>query len=86
MDSTARAGSRATGAWNTVPGGARRMCKCLVPEEAFGCCWAQQHAGQNETLGSLWPQHSMVWRGKGKQEEWAEVRRELFMAPHFVGP
>lgn len=57
MDGTARAGSRAAEAWSTMPGGLRRMCKCLIPEEAFGGCWVMWHsdilAEQNEPLGYL---------------------------------
>lgn len=92
MDSTAMAGSRATGTWDTTgPDGPRKICKCLVPKEAFGCCWAIWHSNMQSKMkpwGLCGLSHlpSVVWRGKRWLEEWAEVRRELFMAPHFVRP
>lgn len=72
VDSTARAGSRAIRARNTVPGGARRMCKCLVPEEALAA------AGHSHMQGRMKPWGlcglSLLWCGEERGSKRSGLR------------
>lgn len=69
--------------------GAQEDVQCLIAEEGFGCCWAIWHSTvlsrtKPWRLCGLSHSPSVLWRGKRWLEEWAEVRRELFMAPALL--
>lgn len=68
---------------------AQEDMQCLVPEEGFGCCraiWRSNMQSRTKPWGLCGLSHSpsAAWRGKRRLEEWAEVRRALFMAPPLL--